>query len=353
MVRRPTPIFPRSPLRSSADLAVDLGTANTVVFRRGEGVVLLEPSVVAIDERTGKVHAVGDEARRMLGRTPATITASRPLRHGVITDFETTQEMLRHFIRRVGGSRLRANVIVCVPSGLTQVERSAVVEATLAAGARHAQLIEEPLAAALGAGLPVGEATGSLIVDVGGGTSEMAVTALGGMVVSNSLQVGGYDLDEAIVRSVQQRQRLLVGQEQAETVKIEIGSACKPRDGRIAGETTEIAGRDLGTGLLRRVTLDADQVRDALAQPLARIVQAVKELLEQTPAELSADVATGGLNLVGGGSLLRDFDDLLSTETGLEVRRDVEPMTTVARGAGAALEESARVRHRLKGTRRG
>src|SRR5581483_11660887 len=353
MVRRPTPIFPRSPLRSSADLAVDLGTANTVVFRRGEGVVLLEPSVVAIDERTGKVHAVGDEARRMLGRTPATITASRPLRHGVITDFETTQEMLRHFIRRVGGSRLRANVIVCVPSGLTQVERSAVVEATLAVGARHAQLIEEPLAAALGAGLPVGEATGSLIVDVGGGTSEMAVTALGGMVVSNSLQVGGYDLDEAIVRSVQQRQRLLVGQEQAETVKIEIGSACKPRDGRAAGETTEIAGRDLGTGLLRRVTLDADQVRDALAQPLARIVQAVKELLEQTPAELSADVATGGLTLVGGGSLLRDFDDLLSTETGLEVRRDVEPMTTVARGAGAALEESARVRHRLKGTRRG
>ena len=333
-------------MRSSADLAVDLGTANTVVFRRGEGVVLLEPSVVAIDERTGRVHAVGDEARRMLGRTPATITASRPLRHGVITDFETTQAMLRHFIRRVSGSRLRADVIVCVPSGLTQVERSAVVEAALAAGARRAQLIEEPLAAALGAGLPVGEAIGSLIVDVGGGTSEMAVTALGRMVVSKSLQVGGYDLDEAIVRSVQQKQRLLVGQEQAETVKIEIGSARKPRGSRTAVETTEIAGRDLGTGLLRRVTLDADQVREAIAQPLAHIVQAVKELLEQTPAELSADVAAGGLTLVGGGSLLGDFDDLLGDETGLQVQRDFEPLTTVARGAGAALEELPRLNTR-------
>jgi rod shape-determining protein MreB len=338
-------------LRSSADLAVDLGTANTVVFRRGEGVVLFEPSVVAIDERTGRVHAVGDEARRMLGRTPATITASRPLRHGVITDFETTQEMLRHFIRRVSGGRLRADVIVCVPSGLTQVERSAVVEATLAAGARRAQLIEEPLAAALGAGLPVGEPTGSLIVDVGGGTSEMAVTALGGMVVSRSLQVGGYDLDEAIVRSVQQHQRLLVGQEQAETVKIEIGSA-RPHGGGAAAETTEIAGRDLGTGLLRRVVLDADQVRESLARPLAQIVQAVKELLEQTPAELSADVATGGMTLVGGGSLLRAFDDLLGRETGLAVRRDVEPLTTVARGAGAALEELPELKRRRARRRR-
>jgi rod shape-determining protein MreB len=316
-----------------ADLAVDLGTANTVIFRRGEGIVLLEPSVVAMDEQTGRVYAVGDEARRMLGRTPATITASRPLRHGVITDFETTEQMLRHFVRRVSGRR-QATVIVCVPSGLTQVERNAVVEATLAAGAREAQLIEEPLAAAIGAGLPVGEAVGSLVVDVGGGTSEMAVTALGGIVVSTSLRVGGYDFDDAIVRMVQQRERLLVGQEQAEQVKIDVGSAVAGVD---VGDTAEIAGRDLATGLLRRTAVDAAAVRAALERPLAQIVEAVKDLLERTPAELSSDIATSGLTLVGGGTLLRGLDELLRRETQLDVARDPEPLTTVARGAGAAL----------------
>jgi rod shape-determining protein MreB len=317
----------------AADLAVDLGTANTVVFRRGWGVVLLEPSVVAIEEQTGVVQAVGEEARRMLGRTPATITASRPLRHGVISDFDTTEQMLRGFVRKVGGRRLRGAVVVCVPGGLTQVERSAVVEATLRSGAREARLIEEPLAAAVGAGLPVAEPTGSLIVDVGGGTSEIAVVALGGIVVSSSLQVGGYDLDDAIVRAVQQRENLLVGQEQAEQVKIEVGSAVE----HAAQGTAEIAGRDLITGLLRRTEIGADEVRRALARPLGRIVDAVKELLERTPAELSADVAARGLMLTGGGALLPGFDRLLQRETGLEVAIDPDPLTTVARGAGATL----------------
>ena len=327
------PSFRRPP-----GLAVDLGTANTVVFRHGDGIVLFEPSVVAVDERSGRVHAVGDEARRMLGRTPATITASRPLRHGVISDFETTEQMLRHFIRKAGGGRAGGDVIVCVPSGLTQVERTAVVEATVAAGARTANLIEEPLAAAIGAGLPVGEPRGSLVVDIGGGTSEIAVTALGGMVVSSSLRVGGYDFDEAIVRSLQQHQQLLAGQEQAEAVKIQVGNAMQ---GTIDDEeVAEIAGRDLTSGFLRRTTISAGQVREAIARPLQQVVDALKELLERTPAELSADLATHGLTLVGGGSLVRGLDDLLHRETGLPVQRDREPLTTVARGAGATLEAS-------------
>ena len=324
-------------LRGGAQLAVDLGTANTVVFRRGEGIVLFEPSVVAIDERTGRVHAVGDEARRMIGRTPASITASRPLRHGVIADFETTEQMLRHFVQRVGGGRgSRSTVMVCVPSGITQVERNAVVEATISAGARRAHLIEEPLAAAIGAGLPVADPIGSLVVDVGGGTSEMAVTALGAMVVSHSLPVGGYELDEAIARSLQEEQKLLIGQEQAERLKRAIGSAS---EGVETPPTGEVAGRDLLTGLLRRATVDAAQVRSALKRPLSQIVQGVRDLLERTPAELTSDIAAGGLMLVGGGALLPGFDQLLRVETRLAVTLDHDPLTTVARGAGSALDE--------------
>jgi rod shape-determining protein MreB and related proteins len=334
--------------RRQADLAVDLGTANTVIFRRGEGVVLFEPSVVAVDESTGRIHAVGDEARRMLGRTPATITASRPLRHGVISDFETTEQMLRQFVRRVSGGRLRSAVMVCVPSGLTQVERNAVVEATISAGARHAHLIEEPLAAAIGAGLPVDDAVGSLVLDIGGGTSEIAVTALGGIVVSTSLQVGGYDFDDAIVRVLQQQFKLLVGQEQAEQLKIDVGSAL---EGAGVTESAEIAGRDLVTGLLRRTSVEADDVRRALRRPLAQIVDALKDLLEQTPAELSADIATRGVMLVGGGTLLPGFHELLRRETGLPVTSDADPLTTVARGAGAALEEIDSI-HRHSRSRR-
>jgi len=316
-------------------LAVDLGTANTVVVRRGEGVVLFEPSVVAIDERTGDVQAVGNQARQMIGRTPAHITASRPLRHGVVADFEATEQMLRHFIRRVGGGR-GSHVIVCVPTGITQVERNAVVEATRSAGARRAYLIEEPLAGAMGAGLPVADAVGSLVVDIGGGTSEMAVTALGGMVVSHSIRVGGYELDEAIVRALNEREKLLIGQEQAEALKIELGSAIA---GPYDAERGRVAGRDLVTGLLRRAPVDAEQVRKALARPLALIVEAVKDVLERTPEELASDIADRGLTLIGGGALLRGFDELLRRETGLAVTIPEAPLTTVARGAGTALDE--------------
>ncbi len=325
-------------------LAVDLGTANTVVFRRGEGVVLFEPSVVAIDERTGEVLAVGEQARRMIGRTPAHIRATRPLRHGVIADFEVTEQMLRHFIGRViRGFGSRAQVIVCVPSGITPVERSAVEEATLAAGAARAFLIEEPLAAAIGAGLPVAESVGSLVVDIGGGTSEMAVTALGGLVVAHSIRVGGYELDEAIVRVIQTQDKLLVGQEQAEALKVEIGSALADVE---VPDSADVAGRDLVTGLLRRTSIDANTVRSALERPLAQIVDAVKDLLERTPPELASDVADRGLMLVGGGALLRGLDQRLQRETGLHVTVADDPLTTVARGAGQALEELATLRAR-------
>jgi len=273
----------------------------------------------------------------MIGRTPAYIRATRPLRHGVIADFDTTEQMLRHFIRRtIRGFGTRADVMVCVPSGVTPVERSAVEEATVGAGASRAYLIEEPLAAAIGAELPVGESVGSLVVDVGGGTSEMAVTALGGMVVSHSIRVGGYDLDEAIIKLLQDEQRLLIGHEQAEAVKIEIGAALPGTD---APQQTEVAGRDLVTGLLRRTTVGAGPVRNALQRPLAQIIEAVKLVLERTPPELSSDIAERGLVLVGGGALLRGFDGLLRTNTGLAVTVAEEPLTTVARGAGRALEE--------------
>jgi rod shape-determining protein MreB len=316
-------------------LAVDLGTANTVVFRRGDGVVLFEPSVVAFDQRTGRLQAVGDEARRMIGRTPAHIVATRPLRHGVIADFDTTEQMLRHFVRKVAGRKSRARVIVCVPSGITSVERSAVEEATLAAGARSVGLIDEPFAGAIGAGLPVADPIGSLVVDIGGGTSEMAVTALGDMVAVNSIPVGGYELDDAIVRFMQQRDKLLIGQEQAESLKIAIGSAVAQVE---SPPSAEVAGRDLTTGLLRRAAVEAAEVRDAIRRPLTQIVAAVKDLLERTPAELAADLGDRGLTLVGGGALLPGLDELLRRETGLPITVADDPLTTVARGAGQALE---------------
>jgi rod shape-determining protein MreB len=340
----------RLPAGLGSDLAVDLGTANTVVFRRGEGIVLFEPSVVAMDERTGRVYAVGEKARQMLGRTPATIVATRPLRHGVITDFETTEQMLGQFIRLAGGSRRQRAVIVCVPSGLTQVERDAVVEATLAAGAREAHLIEEAMAGAIGAGLPVEEPIASLVLDVGGGTSEMAVIALGGMVVSESLPVGGYDLDEAIVRLAHRDHTLLVGQEQAERVKFEIGSAL---EGHAAAPEADIAGRETIGGRLTRVTLGADEVLQALERPLSRIVTALKDLLEQTPAELAADLPLRGVTLVGGGALLPGFAELIQAETGLPALRDPDPLTTVARGAGGALAELDTLRRTARNRRLG
>jgi len=324
-------------LSGRPQLAVDLGTANTVVYRRGQGIVLFEPSIVAIDERSGSVYAVGAEARRMIGRTPAHISATRPLRDGVIADFEMTEQMLRHFIRKAaGGVRSRADVMVCVPSGITQVERNAVTRAARAAGATHAFLIDEPMAAAVGAGLPVSEARGALVVDIGGGTTETAVTALGGLAVVHSIKVGGYQMDDAIVRSLQQHERLLIGQEQAEALKIEIGSATATAD--VEGHA-EVAGRDLVTGLLRRTSITSAQVRNALHQPLEQIIAAVKDVLDRTPAELSADLVQQGLTMVGGGALLSGLDTLLGARTGLAVTVADTPLLTVAMGAGQALEE--------------
>lgn len=329
---------------SRPQIAVDLGTANTVVYRRGHGIVLFEPSIVAIDNRSGSVYAVGAEARRMIGRTPAHISATRPLRDGVIADFEMTEQMLRHFIRRAAGDkRLRADVMVCVPSGITQVERNAVTRAARAAGASQAYLIDEPMAAAVGAGLPVAEPRGALVVDIGGGTTETAITALGGLAVVHSIKVGGYQQDDAIIRAIQQQERLLIGQEQAEGLKIEIGSAFP--SATVPGQA-EVAGRDLSTGLLRRVSIYSAQIAGALEHPLSQIVAAVKDVLDRTPAELSADLIEQGITMVGGGALLPGLDTLLATETGLPVTIADEPLLTVAVGAGQALEEMEALRMR-------
>jgi rod shape-determining protein MreB and related proteins len=318
------------------DMAVDLGTANTVVYVRHEGIILFEPSVIAIDETTGKVQAVGDEAKRMIGRTPATIRATRPLRHGVITDFEVTEQMLRRFLAKANGHRgIHRRVVLCVPSGITDVEERAVKEATLTAGAREADLIEEPMAGAIGAGLPVAEPSGNMIVDIGGGTTEVAVISLGGIVASRSLRVGGYEMDEAIVRYVRDRHRLLIGQERAEEVKIAVGSAID-----VAGiPDTEVSGRDLVSGGLRRVRLTAEETREALERPLSHIIHTVKETLEVTPPELAVDIMNRGIVLVGGGSLLRGLDELLRIETQLPVYLADSPLMCVATGAGHSLEE--------------
>jgi rod shape-determining protein MreB len=316
-------------------MAVDLGTANTVVFVRGEGIVLFEPSVIAIDELSGDVYAVGDEARRMIGRTPANIRATRPLRHGVIADFEVTEQMLRRFLGKANGHRGTDRVVLCVPSGITEVEERAVKEATLAAGARHAGLIEEPMAGAIGAGLSVAEPGGEMVVDIGGGTTEVAVISFGGIVVSRSLRVGGYEMDDAVVRYVRDRDRLLIGQESGERAKIRAGSAVD-----VPGlPDTEISGRDLVTGGLRRSRLRPAEVREALARPVAQIIDTVKGALEVTPPELAADIANRGIVLVGGGALLRGLDELMRAETQLPVRVAESPLTCVAIGAGQSLEE--------------
>jgi rod shape-determining protein MreB len=285
----------------------------------------------------------------MIGRTPASIRATRPLRHGVIADFEVTEEMLRHFITRAGGSRFAfARVVLCVPSGITDVERRAVDEATRAAGARSVYLIEEPMAAAIGAGLPVADAVASMVIDVGGGTTEVAVISLGGMVVWESIRVGGYEMDDAIVDYVKNSHKLLIGQETAEAAKLEIGSAWPQEDGT---ETT-VAGRDLVSGLLRRVTISADDVRRALEPPVGRIVAAVKDTLERTPPELAADVGERGIVLAGGGALLLGLDEKLRTEIGLPVQVADSPLTCVAEGAGRSLDELETLDRAAKAQRR-
>jgi rod shape-determining protein MreB and related proteins len=318
------------------DMAVDLGTANTLVYVRGRGIVLSEPSVVAIDQRSGEVHAVGLEAKRMLGRTPGTISAIRPLKDGVIADFDVTEQMLRHFIQKVHQNRwAHPRVVVCVPSGVTGVEKRAVEEATYSAGARQAYLIEEPMAAAIGAGLPVSEPTGNMIVDIGGGTTEVAVISLGGIVVSQSIRVGGDELDEAIIEHVKREYKLMIGSQTAEEVKLEIGSAHElPEE-----VEAEIRGRDLVSGLPKTVVLSSAEVRTALEVPLSQIIDAVKQTLDKTPPELASDIMDRGIVLAGGGALLQRLNERIRAETQMPVHLAESPLTCVAVGSGRSLEE--------------
>ncbi len=318
------------------DMAVDLGTANTLVYVRGRGIVLSEPSVVAIDQRSGEVHAVGIEAKRMLGRTPGNISAIRPLKDGVIADFDVTEQMLRHFIQKVHQNRwAHPRVVVCVPSGVTGVEKRAVEEATLSAGARSAFLIEEPMAAAIGAGLPVAEPTGNMVVDIGGGTTEVAVISLGGIVCAQSIRVGGDELDEAIISYVKKEYKLMIGNQTAEEVKLEIGSAYPLREEVQA----EIRGRDMITGLPKTVVLSSEDVRDALEEPMIQIIDAVKSTLDKTPPELASDIMDRGIMLAGGGSLLQGLDERLRRETEMPIHVAESPLTCVAVGSGRSLEE--------------
>jgi rod shape-determining protein MreB len=317
-------------------MAIDLGTANTLVYVNGQGIVVSEPSVVAADSLTGEVHAVGDDAQRMIGRTPATISAMRPLRHGVIADFEVTEEMLRYFIRKVlDRRRAHPRLIVCAPSGVTEVEKRAVEEASLAAGARRVHLIEEPIAAAIGAGVDISEPIGRMVVDVGGGTSEVAVISLGGIVLTRSVRVGGYEMDDAIAHYLRAVHQLAIGSQTAEAIKLAVGSAMA-----LGPEgSTEVRGRHLITGLPTKVELRSEEARAALAAPLREIVQAIKDTLEQTPPELAGDIARDGILLAGGGVLLRGFRELVAAETGMPVFVAESPLTCVAIGSGQALDQ--------------
>jgi rod shape-determining protein MreB len=333
----------------SADMAIDLGTANTLVYVKGRGIVLNEPSVVAIIEKGGKkqVLAVGEEAKMMLGRTPGNIQAIRPMRDGVIADFEVAEEMIKHFIRKVHNRRSFANpqIIVCVPSGSTAVERRAIQESALSAGARKVYLIEEPMAAAIGAGLPVTEPTGSMVVDIGGGTTEVAVLSLGGIVYARSVRVGGDKMDEAIIAYIRRHHNLLVGEASAERIKKEVGSAAIPADGD--GMTIEIKGRDLMNGVPKEIRIGQRQIAESLAEPVGAIVEAVKVALEATPPELAADIVDKGIVLTGGGALLANLDQVLRDETGLPVSIADDALSCVALGTGKALEHIRTMKHVL------
>lgn len=333
----------------SADMAIDLGTANTLVYVKGRGIVLNEPSVVAIFNNGGRnqVLAVGDEAKLMLGRTPGNIQAIRPMRDGVIADFDVAEEMIKHFIRKVHNRRTFANpqVIICVPSGATAVERRAIQESALSAGARRVYLIEEPMAAAIGADLPVTEPTGSMIVDIGGGTTEVAVLSLGGIVYSRSVRVGGDKMDEAIIAYIRRNHNLLLGESSSERIKKEVGSAAAPEDGD--GASLRIKGRDLMNGVPREVTITQREIAESLAEPVGAIVEAVKVALEATPPELAADIVDKGIILTGGGALLKNLDKVLREETGLPVSIADEALSCVALGTGRALEHIKTMKHIL------
>ena len=333
------------------DIAVDLGTANTLVSIRGKGIVLVEPSVVAIEQDSGRVLAVGKEAKRMIGRTPGSIVATRPLKNGVIADFNVTEAMLRYFINQVRERKFlfqpKPRVVVCVPSGVTEVEKRAVFEATMTAGARHAFLIEEPMAAAIGAGLPIQDPTGSMVIDIGGGTTEIAVISLGGIVVSTSLRIAGDEFDEAIVDYVRRAYNVLIGERTAEEIKFEIGSAF-PLDEEV---DVEIRGRNLTSGLPVTITMESEEVREALEGPTSAIVDAVKRTLEKTPPELSSDLMEFGVVLTGGGALLRGLDERLKEETKMPVYVSESALINVVNGSAQALEEIDVLKKVLQGAR--
>ena len=318
------------------DIGIDLGTANTLVFRKGKGIIMREPSVVAVDTRTDTVRYVGQEAKEVIGRTPGSIVAVRPLKDGVIADFDITASMLQIFIKRVFNNSIfaRPRVIICIPSGVTEVERRAVREAAFKAGAKHVWIIEEPMAAAIGAGLPVAEASGSMVVDIGGGTSEVAVISLGGIVAARSVRIGGDALDSAIIQYVKRKYNLLIGERTAEDIKMQIGSAF-PFEGEAS---MNIKGRDLGDGLPKNIMITSEEIREALADPLALVMEAIRITLERTPPELSADIIDHGITLTGGGALLRGLDKLIETETGMPVYIGEDPLDCVAKGTGKVLE---------------
>ena len=318
------------------DMGIDLGTANTLVYIKGKGIVTREPSVVAIQTNTKEVLAVGEEAKKMIGRTPGHIVAIRPLKDGVIADFDITQNMLKYFIRKANQKKsiFQPRVVVCVPSGVTEVEKRAVEEATIHAGARDAYLIEEPMAAAIGAGLPVHEATGSMIVDIGGGTTEVAIISLGGIVTSKSIRIGGDELDESIVYYIKKEYSLMIGERTAEEVKIVIGSA----DGGNKETKMQIRGRDLISGLPKTIEITSSEIHEAMKEPISNIIDAIKFTLEKTPPELASDIMEQGIMLTGGGALLNGIDRLIKSETGMPVHIAEDPLDCVAIGTGKALE---------------
>lgn len=336
----------------SEDVGIDLGTASILVFRKGKGIVLQEPSVVAIDKDTDRVIAVGQEARRMLGRTPGYIVAVRPLRDGVIADYETTEKMLTYFIRKVVGNRLmfKPRIIVCVPTGATDVEERAVRQATLQAGARQAFLIEEPLAAAMGAGINISDPTGNMIVDVGGGTTDIAVLSLGGIVCRSSLRIGGDKFDDAIIRYIRREYNLLIGERTAEEVKIQIGSAFPSYQNK--EDAMDVRGRDLLTGLPRTIRVTSRETWLALQEVLEAVVNAVKEVLEKTPPELSSDILNNGIVMTGGGALLHGLDMLISNQTNLPVHIAEDPISCVALGTGKALNNISYLSRQKQAARR-
>jgi rod shape-determining protein MreB len=320
----------------ASDIGIDLGTATVLIYVKGKGIVLREPSVVAMERDTKKVLAIGTEARKMLGRTPGNIIATRPLREGVIADYDVTEAMLKSFISRVTGSRFfaRPRVMVCVPAGVTTVEKRAVIEAAIQAGARHAQLIEEPLAAALGAGLDITLPTGHMVVDIGGGTTDVAVLSLGGVVRSESIRIGGDKFDEAIIRYVKLKHNLLIGERSAEEIKIQVGSAgCDSRN-----ESMEIRGRDLMHGLPKNVVIASEEIREALAEHVTAICDTIRTVLEATPPELSADIIEKGVIMTGGGAMLHGLDKVITARTGVPAYLADDPVSCVAKGTGKALE---------------